>query len=72
MDLPDALAYLDRHLNREARAGRIEGLSLDNMHRLMDVLGDPHRSYPTIHITGTNGKGSVAAGWPRRCWSSRA
>ena len=60
MDLPDALAYLDRHLNREARAGRIEGLSLDNMHRLMDVLGDPHRSYPTIHITGTNGKGSVA------------
>ena len=60
MDLGDALAYLDRHLNREATAGRLEGLHLDHMHRLMEVLGDPHRSYPVIHITGTNGKGSVA------------
>jgi dihydrofolate synthase/folylpolyglutamate synthase len=60
MDLGDALAYLDRHLNREATAGRIEGLHLDHMHRLMEVLGDPQRSYPVIHITGTNGKGSVA------------
>ncbi|MGW5196047.1 bifunctional tetrahydrofolate synthase/dihydrofolate synthase [Streptomyces spiralis] len=27
---------------------------------LMDVLGEPQRSYPTIHITGTNGKTSTA------------
>ncbi len=60
MELGDALAYLDRHLNREATAGRIEGLHLDHMRRLMDVLGDPHRAYPAITITGTNGKGSVA------------
>ena len=60
MELGDALAYLDRHLNREATAGRIEGLHLDHMRRLMDVLGDPHLSYPAIAITGTNGKGSVA------------
>ncbi len=60
MDLPEAVAYLDRHLNREARAGRIEGLSLDTMHRLMHVMGYPHLTYPVIHITGTNGKGSVA------------
>ncbi|HEY5155442.1 MAG TPA: folylpolyglutamate synthase/dihydrofolate synthase family protein [Acidimicrobiales bacterium] len=60
MELGDALAYLDRHLNREATAGRIEGLHLDHMTRLMEVLGDPHRSYPAITITGTNGKGSVA------------
>ncbi len=25
------------------------------------TLGNPHQSYPTIHIGGTNGKGSVAA-----------
>ena len=60
MELGDSLAYLDRHLNREATAGRIEGLHLDHMRRLMDVLGDPHLSYPAIAITGTNGKGSVA------------
>ncbi len=57
---PRRSSYLDRHLNREARAGKIEGLSLDTMRRLMHVLGDPHLAYPVIHITGTNGKGSVA------------
>jgi dihydrofolate synthase / folylpolyglutamate synthase len=60
VDLPEAVELLDRHLNREARAGKIEGLSLDTMRRLMHVLGDPHQSYPVLHLTGTNGKGSVA------------
>jgi len=60
MHLADALAYLDEHLNREAVAGKLEGLTLDHMRRLTDVLGDPQRAYPVIHITGTNGKGSVA------------
>src|SRR4051794_2990215 len=30
------------------------------MHRLVDVLGEPQRAYPVIHLTGTNGKGSTA------------
>ncbi|MCW2869352.1 folylpolyglutamate synthase/dihydrofolate synthase family protein [Actinacidiphila oryziradicis] len=34
--------------------------SLDRMNALMDILGDPQRSYPSIHITGTNGKTSTA------------
>ena len=59
-DLTDALAWLDRHVNLEATAGRIEGLSLERMHRLVDVLGEPQRAYPVIHLTGTNGKGSTA------------
>ncbi len=29
------------------------------MQRLMHVLGDPQTQYPVIHLTGTNGKGSV-------------
>ncbi len=29
--------------------------------RLLALMGDPHRGYPTIHIAGTKGKGSVAA-----------
>lgn len=28
---------------------------------LLAAVGDPHRAYPSIHIGGTNGKGSVAA-----------
>jgi dihydrofolate synthase/folylpolyglutamate synthase len=30
------------------------------MRALVDVLGEPQRAYPVVHITGTNGKGSVA------------
>jgi dihydrofolate synthase/folylpolyglutamate synthase len=60
VNLSAALRYLDQHTNLEATAGRAEGLSLERMERLVDVLGDPHRAYPVIHITGTNGKGSTA------------
>lgn len=38
----------------------MDGLKLDNMRELCHVLGDPQESQPTVHITGTNGKGSVA------------
>ena len=27
----------------------------------MGILGDPQRAYPSVHLTGTNGKGSTAA-----------
>ena len=33
---------------------------LDRMRTFDDRLGNPHRSYRTIHVAGTNGKGSVA------------
>jgi dihydrofolate synthase/folylpolyglutamate synthase len=36
-------------------------LGLDNIGRLCAALGNPERSFPTIHIAGTNGKGSVTA-----------
>jgi dihydrofolate synthase/folylpolyglutamate synthase len=58
----EALAWLATHTNYETtpRAGSIGGLSLDRMHALVDVLGEPQRGYPVIHVTGTNGKGSTA------------
>jgi dihydrofolate synthase/folylpolyglutamate synthase len=36
-------------------------LGLDNMRVLMAALGHPDRAYPTVHVAGTNGKGSVSA-----------
>lgn len=37
-------------------------MSLDNIRRVLKALGDPHlRMPPTIHVAGTNGKGSVVA-----------
>lgn len=34
---------------------------IDRMGRLAAALGHPERSYPVIHVAGTNGKGSVSA-----------
>lgn len=36
-------------------------LGLDNIRVLLAALGNPERTWPSIHIGGTNGKGSVAA-----------
>src|SRR6476646_5515163 len=64
--LDDALRWLSGHVNYESagggppKAGSTGGLSLERMHALVDVLGEPQRSYPVVHITGTNGKGSTA------------
>ena len=65
MQFSDAVAYLDRHINLEATArppaaGVVDGLSLDRMQALVDLLGDPQHAAPLIHVTGTNGKGSTA------------
>lgn len=35
--------------------------SLARIKALTELLGDPQRAYPVIHLTGTNGKGSTAA-----------
>jgi dihydrofolate synthase/folylpolyglutamate synthase len=34
--------------------------NLDNTHRLDAYFNHPHRSFPSIHVAGTNGKGSVS------------
>lgn len=66
MNIVEALAWLDARLDHEhssvgVAAGQIEGLSLEPMSALMGLLGDPQHAMPVVHITGTNGKGTVAA-----------
>ena len=60
-DFSGALRFLDRFVNLEAAAGRIHGLSLDAMRGLVEVMGDPQGDVPVVHVTGTNGKGSVTS-----------
>ena len=36
-------------------------LGLENVLRLVDWLGNPQNNYPTIHIAGSNGKGSTSS-----------
>lgn len=35
-------------------------LGLQNILKMMQALGNPERSFPSVHIAGTNGKGSVS------------
>lgn len=36
-------------------------LGLDNIRELLSLLGDPHKKIESIHVAGSNGKGSVSA-----------
>src|SRR5437868_7491965 len=61
MDLAGALAYLDDHVNLETDASaRAASKRLDRVGRLVELMGEPQRAYPVVHLTGTNGKGSTA------------
>jgi dihydrofolate synthase/folylpolyglutamate synthase len=48
------LPYFQRQGAQAFRPG------LDKISQLMDHLGQPHKAYPTLHIGGTNGKGSTS------------
>ena len=60
MNHAEALRYLAGHINLEATAGAIHGLSLEHIQSVVGVLGDPQDAFKAIHVTGTNGKGSTA------------
>ncbi len=61
-DLPEALAWLDSHIDFESAMPSRRALpTLDRMRALTRLLGEPQQAYPSVHITGTNGKGSTAA-----------
>ncbi len=53
--LQDAINYLNRFQLHGFRLG------LERMHAILKALGEPHKLYPSIHVAGTNGKGSVCA-----------
>jgi dihydrofolate synthase/folylpolyglutamate synthase len=50
-----ALEYLFARTNGPFKFG------LERTIALLDALGNPHRSFPALHIAGTNGKGSSVA-----------
>ncbi|EIE98282.1 bifunctional tetrahydrofolate synthase/dihydrofolate synthase [Saccharomonospora glauca] len=53
------LLAVEAELNRRWPETRIEP-SLTRISTLANLLGDPHRAYPVIHVAGTNGKSSTA------------
>lgn len=60
--LAEALDWLDGHIDFESTQPSRRALpTLERMRTLAAVLGDPERAFPSVHLTGTNGKGSTAA-----------
>jgi dihydrofolate synthase/folylpolyglutamate synthase len=58
---PEVLEFLFSQLPMFHRIGSAAYKdNLDNTIRLDELFGHPHRSFRTIHVAGTNGKGSVS------------
>ncbi|MDW5562735.1 MAG: folylpolyglutamate synthase/dihydrofolate synthase family protein [Methanomassiliicoccus sp.] len=55
MDYGEALSWL---YGRETMGIKF---GLDNISRLLSKLGDPHHRFRSVHVAGSNGKGSVSA-----------
>ncbi|MBV2153977.1 folylpolyglutamate synthase/dihydrofolate synthase family protein [Kitasatospora sp. SUK 42] len=55
----DTLRDVELELSKRWPENKLEP-SLDRIEALMDILGQPQRSFPSIHVTGTNGKTSTA------------
>ena len=61
MNYQETCEYLFNQMpmfERQGASGYKEGLT--NTHLIDEHLGHPHKSYATIHIAGTNGKGSCS------------
>ncbi len=61
MTYKETLEFLYRQLPAYQRIGKAAyKADLDTTLALDDYFGNPHKAFKTIHIAGTNGKGSVA------------
>ena len=63
MTYAEAVKYL-LTLGRELaapRQARVQKFDLENIRLLARHLGEPQRKFPSVHVAGTNGKGSTAA-----------
>jgi dihydrofolate synthase/folylpolyglutamate synthase len=53
-------SFVDYSVKRSYRYSA-EVFDLVRVERLLEAHGNPHKSYPSVHIAGTKGKGSVSA-----------
>ncbi len=55
----EAIDFLEKYIPQPEKKYPGE-LGLQRMKYLVGLIGNPQNSYPTIHVTGTSGKGSTA------------
>ena len=60
MNYKEALAYIDSFINYErVQTEAARDVKLERMRQLCAQLGDPQRTFRSILVAGTNGKGSI-------------
>src|SRR5450432_3714349 len=61
MDYPQTIEFLFTRLPLFSRIGAAAyKADLSNIHSLAGLLGNPEKKFKSIHIAGTNGKGSTS------------
>ncbi|HPS57612.1 MAG TPA: folylpolyglutamate synthase/dihydrofolate synthase family protein [Spirochaetota bacterium] len=55
---------LEKYSNNE-KGNSFLNYNLDGITRLLEAAGNPHKSFPCVHIAGTNGKGTTS--WILAC-----
>jgi dihydrofolate synthase/folylpolyglutamate synthase len=55
MNYEEAVQYIHNTVKFGSKLG------LTNITELLKRLGDPHKKFPSVHVAGTNGKGSVTS-----------
>ena len=61
MNYQQTLAYLFTQLPMYQRVGSAAyKVDLSNTHLLMELLGNPENKFKSVHVAGTNGKGSTS------------
>ncbi len=63
MNVREAIRFLESFVDmeRDPGASKSPPMNLASMRSLLKRLGDPQQGRGTVHVTGTNGKGSVSA-----------
>jgi folylpolyglutamate synthase/dihydrofolate synthase len=57
-DIADRLREVELEIGSRRAEHQIDP-TLDRIAALVSLLGDPHRAFPVVHVTGTNGKTST-------------
>ena len=62
MNFEESMQYLLRRLPMYQRVGKAAyKVDLDNTIKFCEALDNPHLKFPSVHLAGTNGKGSVSS-----------
>lgn len=59
LELTKRMREVEQAIDARAPESDVEP-SLDQIRAVMELLGDPQRTFPVIHVTGTNGKTSTS------------